>query len=146
MLRAPPGKKLFLNNEKTLTSCERPRFQRPPPSPRQLGFFPIHGLMWAPTSLRQKTPSLSLSKSILSLFVADVRHPHFPRERWICLFLYLFPWPRRLRLVAAQTRAGVIGEDGEDSTSRRCPPVERDSARAGCVTRDVSESYRCSGW
>lgn len=146
MLRAPPEKIRGKKKKILLTSFRRPRFLPPLPPTRFLSN------LWAEVGFSppfaQSSPPPSLRKSILVLFGDAVRHPHFP-QRELDLFISLFfPWPTRLGLVVAQTPGGSRrGSRGfEKSTSRRCPPIERDSARAGCVTRDVSTSYRCSGW
>lgn len=91
-------------------------------------------------------PSPSLRKSISALFVPDVCHPHFPPES--AGFVYFFIYSRGpgvgdlwLRRPGAERRRRT-----EINLPSRCPPVERNSARAGCVIRDVSKSYRCSRW
>lgn len=145
MLKALPEKIRKKKKKDSLNLLQETSIpDRPPPTRflsnlwAEVGFSP---------PFAQSSPPPSLRKSVLVLFGDDVRHPHFPRELDLFISLF-FPWPRRLGLVVAQTPGGSRrGSRGfEKSTSRHCPPIERDSARAGCVTRDVSTSYRCSGW
>lgn len=68
--------------------------------------------------------------------------PISPRER---LFISLFISASEESGTCGHSDSGLIGED-EEINLLPLPPVERDSARAGCVTRDVSKSYRCRGW
>lgn len=42
-------------------------------------------------------------------------------------------------------RSGLMDED-RDVNLPLLPPKSSVTALAGCVTRDVSKSYRCSGW
>lgn len=109
MLRAPPEK--IRKKKILLTSFRRPRFLPPFPPTRFLSN------LWAEVGFSppfaQSSPPPSLRKSILVLFGDAVRHPHVPRESWICLFLYFSPGPGVWDLWLRRPLEGVVGEVGD---------------------------------